>query len=706
MSDELLECLEGTFSKIIYKSDNYMVSVFRSDEGSITITGPSFDYEEGMKYKLTGSYVDHPKYGFQFNVSQIEKLLPHKKDDIISFLASDLFKGIGKKTAERIYDEFKDDTISVLKEDISRIYSLKLTPKQYLAIETGIKSLEDPKNDILFYLISNGFNNLDAQKIFARFKLATKEIVGINPFRYYLDVYGMSFNKVKEFAAKQDFPDREIKFKEAYLVYAITEITFNTGDMFVKKDDLYKQVNKSNYFNDFEEILGNAIDDNYIVLEDDRCYLYDDYNDEMFIAEYLMHFDGSLPSDEYDIDSLIEENENDIGISYDDKQKDAIRAFFENGISIIEGGPGTGKTTIVKAMISIFNECHPYNNIIVIAPTGRAAKRINEMCDVESKTIHSLLRWNKETNTFVYGIDNPLLYDAIIIDEFSMVDNNLFTSLLKAGRNIKKICIIGDDNQLPSIRPGSVLNDLISSGYFKVTHLSTNFRQSKDNDIISLANDIIKNDVDLSRYRNNISFINIKDNIDIVSMIQADIDSGYSIDDIQVLAPMYRGLYGIDNLNIELQTAFNPKDVTKRERNIGKYLIREKDKILQLKNKPSDDVYNGDIGILEEIDFKEKTILINYSGVYIYYSFEDLNEISLAYAMSVHKSQGSEYQAVYFVFSRGNLHMLNKKLIYTAISRAKKKLVLIGEESVFKEGLGNAYRKRETTLIKRLAGFE
>ena len=351
----------------------------------------------------------------------------------------------------------------------------------------------------------------------------------------------------------------------------------------------------------------------------------------------------------------------------------------------------------------MFKDYFPYNNLIVVAPTGRAAKRINEICDVEAKTIHSLLRWNLETNTFVYNIDNPILYDTIIIDEFSMVDNNLFASLLKACKNVKKICVIGDDNQLPSIKPGYVLNDLIESNKFVVTHLISNYRQSSGSEIISLSNDIINNDIDLSRYNSDIKFFDVKkDNFNLIDMINDDLNNGFSLDEIQVLAPMYKGEWGIDNLNIQLQNTFNPKDKDKNEKPYGQYIFREKDKILQLKNRPMDDVYNGDIGILENIDLKEKSILVNYNGIYCFYNYEELIELSLAYAMSVHKSQGSEYQVVYFIISRNNLHMLNKKLIYTAISRAKVKLTIIGEESIFIQGINHSMKKRNTSLVEKL----
>ena len=703
MLDSEIEIIEGKFTKTIYKSDNFMVCKFDTCEGSITVTGPSFDYDEDQKYIISGNYVDHPKYGFQFNIKTLDKYLPTKKDEIINFLSSKSFKGIGKKVAEKIYDQLGDDCINILKNDIDLIEQLSLTDKQILGLKNGFINLNDPQNEIIFYLVSNGFSNIDSQKIFNKFKLDTLEVSKENPFRLYNEVYGINFNKVKEFAKNIEFDDAESKYKEAFLIHLIKNYTFNSGDIYIEKNHLISLLEKYGTFEDLDSILNDAVLHKYIINQNDNLYLYDDYQDENYIASYLNSLDNDLNLDEYRIIEGIINNENLLNISYDELQKQAISNFFNNNFSIIVGGPGTGKTTIVKAMVNMFKDYYPYNNLIVVAPTGRAAKRINEICDVEAKTIHSLLRWNLETNTFVYNIDNPILYDTIIIDEFSMVDNNLFASLLKACKNVKKICVIGDDNQLPSIKPGYVLNDLIESNKFVVTHLISNYRQSSGSEIISLSNDIINNDIDLSRYNSDIKFFDVKkDNFNLIDMINDDLNNGFSLDEIQVLAPMYKGEWGIDNLNIQLQNTFNPKDKDKNEKPYGQYIFREKDKILQLKNRPMDDVYNGDIGILENIDLKEKSILVNYNGIYCFYNYEELIELSLAYAMSVHKSQGSEYQVVYFIISRNNLHMLNKKLIYTAISRAKVKLTIIGEESIFIQGINHLMKKRNTSLVEKL----
>ncbi len=702
--DEVIEKIIGVFIVTIYKSDNYMVSKFKTKEGQITVTGPSFDYDARQKYVLNGTYIDHPKYGHQFSILSIEKYLSDNKDEIISFLSSDLFTGIGKKVALKIYNYFGDDTLKKLKDNPSLIYELKdISKKQSESIIEGFESLNNPETNTIFHLISNGFSNSEAKKIFNKFKLDTLDISQSNPFKFYTDVYGIGFDKVKEYASKIEFCDAEIKYAEAYLIYLINEYTFNNGDTYINIDVLFKMLNK--YLNniDFNELIDKAIEDKYLVKEDDRLYLANDYYDEIFIANSLKRYLSDDVFEDFIVNYEIESLEDEYGIKYDTLQKDAILNFFKHNMSIIIGGPGTGKTTIVKAMVNIFKKLSPFENLIVVAPTGRAAKRINEICDVESKTIHSLLKWDKETNIFVHDSDNPLMYDVIIIDEFSMVDNSLFASLLKASQKVKKICIIGDNNQLPSIRPGFVLNNLIDSNLFITTYLKFNYRQNRGSEIINLCNDIKNGNLDLNKYHKDIQFIDINDeNYSLSDSIKDDIDNGYPLNEIQVLTPMYKGKWGIDNLNKNLQAVFNPKDISKVEKQFGDFIFREQDKILQLKNRPNDDVYNGDIGILEEIDLHEKSLLVRYNDVLVFYNYDELIDISLAYALSVHKSQGSEYQVVYFVVSKYNLYMLNRNLIYTAVSRAKNKLVIISDEEIMKQGIQKLMKERNTTLLKRL----
>jgi exodeoxyribonuclease V alpha subunit len=337
---------------------------------------------------------------------------------------------------------------------------------------------------------------------------------------------------------------------------------------------------------------------------------------------------------------------------------------------------------------------------------------MSEMTETDASTVHSILQWDLETNTFGKDENNPLEADILIVDEFSMVDIWLFYNLLKASVNVRKIILIGDENQLPSVGPGCVLRDLTASSLFPVSRLETIYRQKEGSDVIALAHDILHDETDLDKYRNEVAFLecDYKDLRNrIVFIVQNALDKGYDIDDIQVLSPMYSGNAGIDVLNNTLQAAFNPPDPFKKEIRIGYTRFREGDKILQLKNQPDDDVYNGDIGILAEIleadetDTGKKTLVVDFNGIIVEYTQETWNHITLAYCISVHKSQGSEYPIVVMPFTAQHTVMLQRKLIYTAVTRARKALVMLGDKQAFLKGISTMERHvRNTTLRQRL----
>ena len=486
-----------------------------------------------------------------------------------------------------------------------------------------------------------------------------------------------------------------------------------TGDSFVKTEALQEQYEKAG-FTSFEELLQKALFNRQLVKEDNRIYPITQYQSEEGISDFLVHFPyyEIQKVDKELLSNYLEELQQDFAITYDETQKEAIFDFFDHPFSIITGGPGTGKTTVVKAIVTLFKMLYPTSEIICSAPTGRASKRLSELTDCASKTIHSLLEWDLETNTFGKNEKEPVLADLLIIDEFSMVDNWLFYNLLLASKRIKKICIIGDENQLPSVSPGCVLRELIESQLFPVIRLNHIYRQKDGSDVIQLAHDIQTSIPNFDDYHDDIAFFecsaeDIKNKI--VFIVKDALDKNYSLSDIQVLSPIYSGPVGIDILNKTLQETFNPKDTFKREIKTGYMTFREGDKILQLKNQPDDDVYNGDIGTLVEIESSEEnengktTLYVQFDETFVSYTLDNISNITLAYCISIHKSQGSEYPIVIMPIVNSHYHMLQRKLIYTGVTRARQSLILLGSKNAFIKGIETEERhERESSLKEKL----
>ncbi|TXT16430.1 MAG: exodeoxyribonuclease V alpha subunit [Erysipelotrichaceae bacterium] len=418
------------------------------------------------------------------------------------------------------------------------------------------------------------------------------------------------------------------------------------------------------------------------------------------------------PYYQYDLDEALAHREKRLAIHYDELQNYAIQTFFKEPITILTGGPGTGKTTVVGAMIDLFKTLYSTASVVCCAPTGRAAKRLNELTGTDSTTIHALLKWDLEANTFGKNEADPLALDCLIIDEFSMVDTWLFGNLLKACKSVKKILIVGDVDQLPSVAPGSVLRDLIDSQRFSVIALQTIYRQKEGSDVIELAHQIRENRVDLEGLTKDIRWIDchaIEVKQLILDIIAQGLEKGYSVSDIQVLAPMYNRQAGIDALNHAVQKMVNPPVAQHNELQIGYVTFREGDKILQLKNQPNDDVYNGDIGILIEVihakddERKQNRLVVDFDGRIVEYTSETFINITLAYCISIHKSQGSEYPIVILPVLNEQKIMLQRRLLYTAITRASKSLILIGEKSAFSYGLSRKDdNPRKTCLLEYL----
>ena len=722
MSEELLS-IQGKFQHIVYQSDNhYTVARFKLydlEEKTIVVTGYLSEIEKDTLYVLHGNYVEHYRYGMQFQIATMEKQLPTDYDSVISYLSGPLFPGIGKKMAESVVNTLGVECLEHLREDISLLDAVpRMNEKKKKVIQDGLNVQDDLQEAIAFF----STHGLGIRNIMRLDRIYGKEALNMvkeNPYRMVEEVDGIGFKTADKLALSMGFEYNDPRRMEAALLSLCLGECIKEGDSYLLYDELKEKAQKEfEGMMDFDAALDALQMRRQLIVEENRVYHHTQYEAEEFIAEYLNtplldleeHFDDSVISEQL---HLLEE---EVGISYDEKQVEAIHTFFKKDIMILTGGPGTGKTTVVRAMVDLFQRLYPYYTIAVSAPTGRAAKRLTELTGVHATTIHRLLKWDLESNTFGVNANEPLSEDLLIVDEASMIDQWMLYNLLAAGRNFKKILIIGDEDQLPSVGIGAILRDLIASEKFTLVRLEKIFRQKEGSSVIELAHEVKQGKCDNLESLREVRFIpatqyDVKDYI--IQLVNAALEKGYEVNDIQVLSPKYSGVSGIDSLNHALQKFLNPPSEYKRELTVGYRTFREGDKILQLKNQPDDDVYNGDIGTLAEIiyanegDNKTNVMLVDFDGTIVEYTPDFFQNITHAYCVSVHKAQGSEYPIIIMTVLKADQFMLSKRLIYTGITRASKSLILIGEREAFEKGIQTMERhERRTTLQMRLQHYE
>lgn len=724
--EENILFIEGTFKIIIYQgSNNYTVAKFQTndkEEKTLTVTGYLGEVLEDTPYRLFGEYKEHPRYGMQFNISSYERILPSDHDSLIRYFSSSIFPGVGKKAATLLVEALGSEAIHIIKEDPSVLYQIPaLKEKQIVSIQEGLSS-DISLDESIVFLTQHGMSLKNILKVESVYGDKAISIIKENPYQMIIDIDGIGFKTADKIAKNLGFDEDHPNRMKAAIVAMLNEYVMASGDSFCKKESLLALMKKYYPFFDvslLEDYIADLIKERLIYIENDMYYPIAQYDAEKGIARFLSQF-PYIEQDECSIEevtSLLFSLEEHFAITYEDKQKEAILSFFKNPFSIITGGPGTGKTTIVRAIIALYKQIYPSNKIALCAPTGRAAKRLAEVAQVDTCTIHSLLKWDLESNTFGVNEEDPLDCDVLIVDEFSMVDAWLFYNLLKASHYVGRILLIGDEDQLPSVGPGFVLKDIIASNCFPFTSLSKIFRQSEGSDVVKLAMEIKQGKSDILEYASDVKLFpclnyQIKDQI--LKIVQNAFDKGYDESDIQVLAPMYNGVAGIDALNKALQDLCNPYDPTKNELVLGYRIFREGDKVLQLKNQPDDNIYNGDIGKIIEIVYekddyaKKNRIIVDFDGNIVEYIPENFSLITHAYCISVHKAQGSEYPIVVFPIIKDYAYMLERRLIYTAISRAKKSLVLLGDKNALDAGINREERRPRNTLLKDriLSNFE
>ena len=716
--------LNGKFTYILFRNEEnfYTVAKFRINderEKVITVTGSLAEVNMDQLYNIHGSYTEHPRYGMQFRIDSYDKPLPNERQGIIRYLSGIQFTGIGKKTAEKIVASLGEECLAMIRADDAVLYTVPgLSEKQIQAIREGIHQSDDGMEELVRFLNVHGIGMRNLVRLNKAYGKEALNKLKENPYRVIQECDGFGFATADKIGMSLGISADDERRLLAMLVSACSDACMASGNSYIRLEAL------EGYFSrvsehvecDFEELLNEAVFQGQLIQEENRIYPTVQYDSEREVASFLTAFpyEEMEPADEDSLQDSLEQLQEDTGIVYDEKQIEAIRTFFANDFTIITGGPGTGKTTIIRAMVHLLRKMYPEGEVVLCAPTGRAAKRLAQLSETAASTIHSLLQWDLESNTFGKDDKEPLSGDFLIIDEFSMVDAFLFSHLLKASHNVRKICIIGDEDQLPSVGPGCVLRDLIASECFPLIRLNRIYRQQNGSGVIALAHDINSGTLQES-YPQDVGFYECRRQdirSGIVSIVQNDVDKGYSLDDVQVLSPMYNGVAGIDVLNNILQEVFNPPEENKRQIRVGYTTFREGDKILQLKNQPDDDVYNGDIGVLEEIieareSIDHKTVIVvNFQGVFVEYNQDNWNNITLAYCISVHKSQGAEYPIVIMPFTYQMSVMLQRKLIYTGVTRARRSIILLGELGAFRKGIAILERHpRETTLKKRILEY-
>ncbi len=713
--------IKGKYTTEIFSnSDNgYTVGVIKiidtdvvelKNKSSAYFVGTFIDLKLKNNYKMEGNLIIHKKYGVQFNVTNYENLLPEKKDELIEFLSSDLFP-IGIKTAEKIVEKFKEKTIEVILDNPNSLLLIpRLNKDKIDKIYETLKSYQST-SEIVLELQHLGFNTKDSLSILNKYKVNSLDKINNNIYSL-IDELDFNFNTIDEIALNNNYDTLDTRRISALIIHSLNELTFSNGDTYSFIEEIYLWINKYVEI-DMEKLEYELIKLNKngrIIIKDNRYYLKELYDAELYIKDRLCFLNDmskrELPKLEEKLESLEKKNH----IKYDDMQKKAIIKAINNNLTIITGGPGTGKTTIIKAIVSLLKDtCKvKLEDIALLAPTGRASKKMMESTGVSASTIHKYLGWDKERNMFRVDAYHPNQEDYIIVDETSMIDTVLMSSLLKGIKRDAKLILVGDYFQLPSVSQGQVLKDLIESEMLDVIKLNRLYRQNEDSYIINLAYEI--KDKDLNEYFTNkkedYNFI-ICDNDVVINnineIVNKAISKGYDDKTIQVLAPMYKSINGIDNLNKSLQEIFNPFSPEKNEIIMSEVIYREGDKVLQLVNDPDNNVFNGDIGYIVSINNrKTMEVIIDYDGNYVTYPRDKFNNFRHGYAISIHKAQGSEFNMVIIPFVNSFKRMLYNKLVYTAVTRAKNKLILVGDPNSFIYGVKNDYIDNRKTTLKEL----
>ncbi|MDD9147643.1 ATP-dependent RecD-like DNA helicase [Sporolactobacillus sp. CQH2019] len=736
--------IKGEPVRIVFqnKENGYTVMIVKINETDepvqgkeMTIVGyfPAVHLHE--TYQFIGRLKTHPKYGQQYEAERYRKLLPQSRTGMVQYLSGDLFPGIGKKTAESIIDAIGDNAITKILNDpscLQEVPKLEKKKSDFIA-ETLLKN--EGLEKILIGLSDYGFGSQLAMKIYQTYGDAALEMIKENPYQLIRDVEGIGFQRADELAALLGITGNHPERIQAAVLYWLNERAMNDGHVFMPYDETVQAAEKllSNPEPDVDQdAVVREIDaleeDGRLVREDDDIYLPELYYAEKGVVtgiQKLMERSGD--PDEFSESEFLEalgKVEEKLSMQYAESQQAAIRKAIQSPLMILTGGPGTGKTTVIRGIVDVYAELnglslnpkdydseHPYP-VLLAAPTGRAAKRMKESTGLPAVTIHRLLGWNGGS-VYTHGEDDPIEGKLLIVDEMSMVDIWLANQLLRSLPDDIKVVIVGDEDQLPSVGPGQVLSDLVQSGAIPIIRLTDIFRQARGSSIIELAHEIRQGlipDITVPKADRRFIHCHQAQVVDAVCQIAKGAEKkGYQPKDIQVLAPIYRGNAGIEKMNEALQELFNPASDQKRSLTYGDHVFRVHDKVLQLVNNPDEQVFNGDIGEVvailraKETTDHEDTVVVSFDNVEVKYLKHDLNQLTLAYCCSIHKAQGSEFPIVILPIVKGYHRMLKRNLIYTAVARSKEYLMLCGDEEAFKQAIvRNDIDSRHSNLAEKL----
>ena len=723
----MLTDLQGQIERITYANEENSFTIARvkvyGQKDLVTVVGNFMSPLPGEIIKMKGEWVNHPKYGEQFKVMHYKTAVPASVYGIEKYLGSGLIKGIGPVMAKRMVKRFQKETLDVIENDIEKLAEVEGIGRK--RIEMIKKAWEDQKEirEVMIFLQTHGVSSGYATKIFKQYGSKSIEVVKENPYRLATEIFGIGFLTADRIAEKLEFAkDSELR-AEAGILYVLNQLSdeghvYYPYEPLIEKSKEILQVNREVIVKAF----GKIALDKRIVIEDlnQNIEEFKQNNKAIYLAKFHLSETSvanrlkslvNIPKSIREIDSEKALNwvQKQLVITLAKKQIEAVKCAIKSKIMVITGGPGTGKTTIINAVLKIFARLGV--GIMLAAPTGRAAKRMSEATGHEAKTIHRMLEYSIQKGGFQRNEKNPLNCDLLIIDEASMIDTILMHHLLKAIPPKATFILVGDVNQLPSVGAGNVLKDIIASGAVPVVELNEIFRQAKESQIIVNAHKInngILPSLKPSRSKGDFYFIEQEDPEKVLRIIlgltkeRVPRRFGFDpVDDIQVLTPMHKGVVGAGNLNVELQRELNPSEngVIRGNRD-----FRVNDKVMQIKNNYDKEVFNGDIGRITKIDLENQEVTICFDGREVGYDYPGLDEIALAYAVSVHKSQGSEYPAVIIPVLTQHYVLLQRNLIYTAVTRGRKLVVMVGTRKALAIGVKNdKTQKRYTYLRYRLA---